>query len=40
MKINPKEMFIGKEKYTKYDEDGIPTHQFDEKEGEKEVPKV
>ena len=27
MKVNPKEMFLKNDKYTKFDENGIPTHE-------------
>ena len=36
MKVNPKEMFLKMEKYTQFDEEGIPTHQK-AKEGDKPV---
>ena len=36
MKVNPREMFLKNEKYTKFDEEGIPTHEK-AKEGDKPI---
>lgn len=34
MKVDPKEMFLKEERYVKFDESGIPTHEKG-KQGEK-----
>lgn len=37
MKINPKEMFLNDERFSKFDENGLPTHDKEGKELSKKM---